>query len=1127
MRKGLLLSLFILILSHAFGQGISLLWRGGDGQWNNANNWIQINTPVGQTPIQRVPTEFDHVRISSSMSGLTRVGIGFPDSDSLFIGENRPTGIRCRSMHVSNTELLLDNNTVRSQYDFKIVVHTSNGGKVLIDSGAYVPHGHFILNGGNPAIKDLEILNSSFGIFRPRIDDSNIFIRPNGKARLLNSDIRGIYIGSVANGGELITENCNFLVNNYILGENSVGSLINSTIANDINYGTMNFHIGKNSVFNSANGNITSFITLNFYTSGATLRGNVTLLLESNGGGPGSGGGLFKFGQADPSNPLPNIIDGNLTFSQGSVAIRGDVKISGDLINYGAEPLFYPDTAHVFVNGQDIFKIGGINNFLDNVTINNCVDDICHFKFEFFGNTNSRVKWDIGFPLDTMIVNKTGCGKVTIDNSLYVASQLRVLSGQLVLNPNNGIAYKMVCAGNVLVSPGAGIFLRRNAAGVPANIAIGGTLINNNPTGDSTCSGVSNPYNGNILLYNPNINIITVPVCVNSGRTLTSNVTGSTYRWEQNTGSGFAVISNNINFSGVTSRVLQLLNIPSAWSNYTFRCIVNGNIPSHTFRINVVSSLPASVTLSGTSQNICAGGQTIITASAINAGETPTFQWQVNGVNAGGNSPQFSSLNLVLNDQIKVVVQSSLSCATPQLSTSNIVIVNTPAVIPSVSIVSSATTVCAGSPVTFTAVPTNGGLAPTYQWIVNGQFSGTAPTQTIPSITSTTSVKVVMLSSNPCANPVSVSSNPITVTVSSGNQIPLVSITSSATAICNNQNITFTATPVNGGTQPNYQWQVNGSNGGTNSPTFSSSTLSNNSVVKVIMTSSSSCTVPATATSNSITLTTGSTTVPSISIASSAMSICSNTAVTFTASPVNGGLAPIYQWKKNGINVGTNNAQFVSADLVSGDVITATIVSNAACASAIPFSSNAITINVTNSVIPGITINGSQLVNAGDISTINSTTSNAGSNPTYQWQDSTTAHTWQNITGANNPLLNYAASSTGDKLRVLLTSNANCANPLVAVSNMLNFTVSQPVGAGRVTVYPNPANSFVMVDSLSLVDAWSSVTILSLQGKIYFTTNISGRNQVKIPIQNLLSGMYIIRLNRSIGGPVHKNFIKL
>ena len=946
MRKGLLLSLFILILSHTFGQGVTLLWRGSDGQWNNPNNWIQINTPVGQTPIQRVPTEIDHVRISSSMSGISTVNIVFPGSDSLVIGENRTTGNRCRSMHVSNTQLYLNNESF--DYNLKLVVHTGNGGKLVIDSSSKVPRGHFVLNGGNPAVKDLEILNSQFGTLFSHENWSNIFIRPNGKARLLNSAIEGYYIGSVANGGELITENCSFLINSYILGENSVGSLINSTIANDINNGTMNFHIGKNSVFNSANVNITSFITLNFYTSGATLRGNVTLLLESNGGGPGSGGGLFKFGQADPSNPLPNIIDGNLTFTQGSVAIRGDVKISGDLINYGVEPLFYPDTAHVFVNGQDVFKIGGINNFLNNVTINNCVDDICHFKFEFFGNTNSRVKWDVGFPLDTMIVNKTGCGKVTIDNSLYIAGQLMVQAGQLVLNPNDGIAFKMVTAGNVIVSPGAGIFLRRNAAGVPANIAIGGTLIDNNTTGDSTCSGISNPYNGTILSYNPSINIITVPICVNSSSTLTSIVTGSTYRWEQNTGSGFAVISNNANFSGVTSRVLQLTNIPSSWSNYIFRCIVNGNIPSHTFRINVVSSLPASVS--------------IITAS-------------------GG--------------------------------------------------------------------------------------------------------------------------------------------------VCQNAPNNFTAHPVNGGQLPNFQWQVNGINAGTNSPTFSSSSLANNSVVKVIMTSSFSCAVPATATSNSITIIVANTVVPSVSIVSSAVSICSNTSVTFTATPVNGGLAPIYQWKKNGINVGTNNAQFISADLASGDVITATMVSNAACASAIPVSSNAITINVTNSVIPGITISGSLLVNLGDISTITLTTSNAGSNPTYQWQDITPAHTWQNIAGANNPVINYSALSTGDKIRALLTSSANCANPSVAVSNVLSFTVSQPASPGRVTIYPNPAHSFVMVDSLSLVDAWGSITILSIEGKIYFTNNISGRNQVKIPIQNLLPGIYIIRLNRSIGGPVYKNFIKL
>ncbi len=50
-------------------------------------------------------------------------------------------------------------------------------------------------------------------------------------------------------------------------------------------------------------------------------------------------------------------------------------------------------------------------------------------------------------------------------------------------------------------------------------------------------------------------------------------------------------------------------------------------------------------------------------------------------------------------------------------------------------------------------------------------------------------------------------------------------------------NITFTAAYTNGGTNPSFQWQVNGLNVGTNSSTFSSNTLLNGDRIKVIMTS--------------------------------------------------------------------------------------------------------------------------------------------------------------------------------------------------------------------------------------------------------------------------------------------------
>lgn len=72
-----------------------------------------------------------------------------------------------------------------------------------------------------------------------------------------------------------------------------------------------------------------------------------------------------------------------------------------------------------------------------------------------------------------------------------------------MLNPNHHHPYKFVCAGNVDIAQGGGLFLRRDAAGVVANIAVGGTLVDHNASTDSTCAGLSNPYDGIITFYTP------------------------------------------------------------------------------------------------------------------------------------------------------------------------------------------------------------------------------------------------------------------------------------------------------------------------------------------------------------------------------------------------------------------------------------------------------------------------------------------------------------------------------------------------------------------------------------------------------------------------------------------------
>ncbi|MFC6877537.1 hypothetical protein, partial [Flavobacterium myungsuense] len=155
----------------------------------------------------------------------------------------------------------------------------------------------------------------------------------------------------------------------------------------------------------------------------------------------------------------------------------------------------------------------------------------------------------------------------------------------------------------------------------------------------------------------------------------------------------------------------------------------------------------------------------------------------------------------------------------------------------SVSIGASATTICPGTSVTFTATPTNGGTAPSYQWKLNGSNVGSnSANYTSTTLVNGNTVSVVMTSNaTPCLTSSPATSNTVTMTVNP-NLPASVSIEASATTICPGTSVTFTATPTNGGTSPSYQWKLNGSNVGSNSATYTSTTLANGNTVSVVMT---------------------------------------------------------------------------------------------------------------------------------------------------------------------------------------------------------------------------------------------------------------------------------------------------
>jgi hypothetical protein len=192
---------------------------------------------------------------------------------------------------------------------------------------------------------------------------------------------------------------------------------------------------------------------------------------------------------------------------------------------------------------------------------------------------------------------------------------------------------------------------------------------------------------------------------------------------------------------------------------------------------------------------------------------------------------------------------------------------------------------------------------------------------------------------------------------------PSVAITANpGSTICTGTAVTYTASPVNGGTTPVYQWKKNNINVGSNTATYTDNTLLNGDVITVELTSSMLCAGNGPVSSPAVTMTVNPVLAPSVTItANTGNIICGGQIVTFTAIPVNGGSGPVYQWQKNGINVGTNSAVYIDNVLANGDVVTVIMTGNAPCIPATPVTSTGITMSV-NTQSPVVTLAASPVI---------------------------------------------------------------------------------------------------------------------------------------------------------------------
>ncbi|PZF72193.1 NHL domain-containing protein [Taibaiella soli] len=260
---------------------------------------------------------------------------------------------------------------------------------------------------------------------------------------------------------------------------------------------------------------------------------------------------------------------------------------------------------------------------------------------------------------------------------------------------------------------------------------------------------------------------------------------------------------------------------------------------------------------------------------------------------------------------------------------------------------------------------------------------------------------------------------------------------------------------------------------------------------------------------------------PAINIAASQNSICAGSSVQFTATAAHGGTTPIYHWKKNGNNVGTNSATYTYTP-ANGDIISCVLTSTDPAA----FPDTAVSATVVMNVIPVVKPTAIVLANpasnatSGQPITFSISSTGIGANPLYQWRKNAV-----NITGAT--AATYVATANidvanNDQISVWVKNTDSCGAD--TVSNNWTVVVLGSTGVNAingnagVAIYPNPNNGSFTVTGQLTDNHPRTITleVCNSVGQQIYRQNVAVANGTinqKIDLQKQAApGLYFVRI---------------
>lgn len=456
---------------------------------------------------------------------------------------------------------------------------------------------------------------------------------------------------------------------------------------------------------------------------------------------------------------------------------------------------------------------------------------------------------------------------------------------------------------------------------------------------------------------------------------------------------------------------------------------------------------------------ICEGNTTTLSIS-----EGTTFLWSTNETS--------QSINVSSEGVYVVTVTNENGCSAISLPTT-ITIYPLPV---AMIVPDGSTTFCLGENVILTATE-----AQSYIWN-SGQTSRSVD------ITSPGVYVVTVTDANGCS---AVSSDTL-VTV---NPLitPAVTILSSANAICAGDNVTFTSSSTNSGSLPTFQWYVNDNLQVDNGPEFTTNTLMNNEQVLCRMTSNAECVTEPLVQSNLISISVNPLLIPEVTISTLSISVLSCQDVTFTPTPINGGISPTYQWFVNG-NPVSISPSFSTSELINGDRISCLMTSSATCKSTLTATSNTLIMSVSQ--LPQPTI----IISEDTISSVN-------------YKDAQYLYSWyfngnevskspyiicnQFGSGSYSLVINYNGCTDTSN-----TTDIVCTVPTNDIGNSIYFMV-----------YPNPTTNVINISGINLSSGEFRIEAYNVLGQKLEEKRILSSNDILdsyLDMSSYASGIYTV-----------------